>query len=342
MSIVLILYCSAAAIADDRLIFNRGAELVASGEFDEAVEVLRQVAVVRDRAVAARALSLLGQMATASAKKCVSENPMETPAEQRKTIFEHLKSAEQSFSESLSLQPNDEVQQFLETLRAWRHNMSNAWDEYDREQQRNAELQQRIRWLADWEEKLTEKAQQIAAESNSPRKFQHEYESGREQKLLAEELALLQEVPMHDEELKEKWELLPEITKLAEEAAERLTKHRTAEALPKQQEVLDYLRSLLKQEPNQDQQNQEQNEQEQQKQNQQPQSEDKPEDNGEQGEQQESGMNQQEGSMPKEETPEEKAERLLMQVRRKEQAAKEQREQLRALLMQAAPVEKDW
>jgi hypothetical protein len=149
---------------------------------------------------------------------------------------------------------------------------------------------------------------------------------------------------MDDEELKEKWEHLPEIQKTADAAAEHLKKHRPAEALPKQQQVLDYLRSLLKQEQNQDQQNQEQNEQEQKQQNQeqQPQSKDEPENKEEQKENQESGMNPQEEPTPKKESPEEKAERLLMQVRRKEQAAKEQREQFRALLMQAAPVEKDW
>jgi len=333
---IALLFCwSTAAIADDRLLFNRGAELAASEAFEEAVEVLRQVAVARDRTIAARALTLLGQIEISSAIKSLSENPVETPGEQRKTIVDHLKSAELFFSESLSLQTNEEVRQSLETLRAWRHNMTNAWDEYDREQQRNAELQQRIQHLASWEEKLTEKAQGIAKEANSPRKFQQEYESGREQKQLAGELSLLQEVPMSDEELKEKWELLPEMTKMAEEAAEHLSKHRTVEALPKQQQVLDYLRSLLKQEQNQSPQNQEQQEQ-------QPQSKDEPEDDGEQKEKQESETDQQDGTTPEEESPEEKAERLLIQVRRKEQAAKEQRELLRTLLMQAVPVEKDW
>jgi hypothetical protein len=361
--IVSLFLCSAAAIAKEglptepRALFNHGAELAALGKLDEAVEVLRQAAVVREQTVAAKALSLLGQIAAVSAKQAVAENPAETLPEQRQTIFDHLQSAERSFAESLSLQPNEEVRQYLETLRAWRYNMTNVWEEYDREQRRNAELQQRIRWLADWEEKLTEKVRHISEEPNSPRKFQTGYEAGREQKQLAEELTMFQEIPVSDEELAEKWEQLPEIQKIADEATELLTKHRTEEALPKQQQILDYLRTLLKQEQSQQnqqnheqsdqeqqEQNQDQNQQQQEQQNQQSQQEGEAEENGEQ----ESEMNQpqstrQEGeTAQKEESPQEKAERLLIQVRRKEQAARELREQLRALLMQAESVEKDW
>ncbi|MDR2704365.1 MAG: hypothetical protein LBC02_01175, partial [Planctomycetaceae bacterium] len=38
----------------------------------------------------------------------------------------------------------------------------------------------------------------------------------------------------------------------------------------------------------------------------------------------------------------EKAERMLRQVKRRQQEANEKREKIRALLMQATPVEKDW
>ena len=376
--VVSLLCCSFVAAAGEglptepRALFNHGAELAASGQFDKATEVLRQVAVVRDRAIATKALSLLGQIAASSARQHIAENPMETPTEERQAIFEHLQSAEQSFAESLLLQSNDGVRQYLETLRAWRHNMTNVWDEYDREQLRNAELQERIRWLADWEEKLTERVRPLLEEPNSPRKFQSGFEVGREQKLLAEELARLQEIPIYDEELAEKWASLPEIQKIANEAAELLTNHQTEEALPKQEQVLDYLRTLLRlEESPQNQQNQEQdqnqeqndgdqdqrsqqdqNDQKQQGQDQQSQQNGESEnsESGDNGEQ-ETEMNQPQsipqdrqegGEVQREESPEERAERLLMQVRRKEQAARELRDQLRALQMQAEPVEKDW
>ena len=344
--LIILLCCAAIAVAEDRLptesrlLFNRGVELVASGKLDEATEILRRAAVVRDRTIAAKALSLLGQIAAASAKQSIAENPAETPPEQRKIIFAHIQSAEQSFVESLSLAPNDEIRQYLETLRTWRHNMTNVWEEYDRKQLRQAELQQRIRQLADWEAKLTEKVRPTLEAPNSPQKFQTEYETSREQRRLAEELAILQKEPVDDEELQEKWQRFPEIQKMADESAKLLEKHQTAEALPKQQQVLDYLRSLLKPEQNQDQQDQEQSEQEQQNQDQEPQ----PQENGEQ----ESDRDQQQSapqegeSDQREESPVEKAERQLMQVRRKEQAAKELREQLKTFLMQAEPVEKNW
>ena len=352
--LIILLFCCVAVAgeqrpADPRSLYNQGAELAASEHFDEAVETLRQVAVVRDRTIAAKALSMLGQIATASAKQSIAENPLETSPEQRNTIFEHLQSAEQSFVSSLSLQPSEEIRVSLETLRAWRHNMTNAWEKYDREQQRNAEVQQRIKRLADWEEKLMETTRPLLEEPNSPRKFQTEYESGREQKQLAEELKQLQEISIDDEDLKEKWEQFPEIQKIADETAALLAKHRSEEALSRQQQILDYLRSLLKQEQSQDQQGQDQEqsdkEKQDQEQSQEQQSNNASNDNGKQEQDPEMSQPQetrQEGSAQKEELPEEKAERLLLQVRRKEQAAKELREQIKTLLMQMESVEKDW
>ena len=350
--------CAAVAYAGDELpteprrLFNNGAELAADGKLDEAAEVLRQVAVMRDRTIAAQALSLLGQISASSARKHLAEKYTETSPEQRQIIFGHLQSAEQSFAESLTLQPNDNVRQHLETLRAWRHKMTGVWEKYDREQRRNAEWQERIRQLANWEEKLTEKVRPLLEEPNSPRKFQTGYETGKEQHRLAEELERLQEIPIDDEELADQWRQLPEIQKIANEAAKLLTQHRTDEALPKQKQVLDYLRTLLKKEENpQNQQNQEQNQKEEQneqgqqkEQNQQQQQrDDESEDDGEQ----ETEMNQpqstpQDGGTVQEESPEEWAERLLMQVRRKEQAAKEARNQRLLLRSQPEPVEKDW
>ena len=361
--------------SDPRSLFNHGAELAASGKLDEATDILRQVAVVRDKTIAARALSLLGQIAATAAKHSVSENPVETPAEHRQTIFNHLQSAERSFAESLSLLPNEDVRQHLETLRAWRHNMTNVWEEYDREQLRSAELQRRVQWLADWEEKLMEEVRPMADEPNSPRKFQTGYEMSREQRRLAEELAMLQETPLHeaplgDEEFLEKWQRLPEIQNLANDAAKLLSQNRMTEALPKKEQVLDYLRTLLKQEQNQqDQQNQDQDNQEQnqdqndqeqrnQEQQQQDQNQDQqqqqqdqqspPNDSQKKGEQ-EQELNQstpqevtEQEAQGKEERAKERAERLLLQVRRKEQAAEKRREQLREWQLQAEPVEKDW
>ena len=357
--IVFLLCCSVAIAEEPRALFNHGAELAASGQFDEATEVLRQAAVVRDKTIAAKALSLLGQISASSARKHLAENPAETAPEDRQKILEHLQSAERSFAESLEVQPNDggrqyAVRQYLETLRAWRHNMTNVWEEYDREQRRNAELQERIRTLADWEEKLAEKTRPLLNEPNSPRKFQTGFEAGKEQKKFAEELTRLQEIPVADEELAEKWKQLPEMQKIANEVAELLANHRTEEALPKQEQVIEYLRSLLPQEENpQDQQNQEQeqnqeqneqdqNQQSQQEQNQQEQQPQDGQPEQQQDQQSETNESQTSASEQHAESPEERAERMLTQVRRKEQAAKELRDQLRALLMQTGLVDKDW
>lgn len=341
---------------DPRLLFNRGSELVLSGKFAEAEKILRQVAVVKDRVVAAKALTLLGQIAAASARQNVAENAAETTQEQRQNILDNLQSAEKSFAESLTLVPNDEVRQHLENIRAWRHNQVNLWENVDREQHRKTELQQRIQWLADWEKKLIENVQPEAALPNTPRKFQVGYEKSKEQKHLAEELTLLQKEPMNDETLKKQWSRLPEIQKIADESAEFLSQHRLDDALPKQQQVWDFLQTLLKQNQNQQNQNQEQDKSQQQEQNdqkqqnQEPQEQPKPE---ESKQEQEQKMNQPQSdpqerqgqageAEKKEEEAKSKAEQQLLQVRRKEQAADKRREQLRARQMQWEPVEKDW
>ena len=345
--IIVLLCCSAAIAEEPRTLFNHGAELAALGQFDEATEVLRQAAVVRDRAIAAQALSLLGQIAASSAREHIAENPAETLPEDRQAIFEHLQSAERSFAESLTLQSNEEIRKYLETLRAWRHNMTNVWEEYDREQRRNAELQERIRWLADWEEELTERVRPLLEEPNSPRQFQASFEAGREQRQLAEELTRLQDIPIYDEELAEQWARLPEIQNIANEAAELLTRHRTEEALPMQEQVLDYLRSLLPQEespqeespPDQQSQDQEQNQDDQEQNGQEPEQNQQQQDGEQESQNNESQTSESEQHV---ESPEERAERLLMQVRRKEQAAQEVRDQIRALLRQSEPVDRDW
>ncbi|MDR0521361.1 MAG: hypothetical protein LBH00_05860 [Planctomycetaceae bacterium] len=348
-----------ALAAEDRLLYNRGAELAAEGHFEEAETELRQAAAVRNRNVAAKALSLLGQIAVNRSKKLLAGKPEETASEDRQKILEQMTSAENYFTESLSLKQNEEERKYLETVRAWRNKMTADWSAFDREQNRKKELQQQIQNLADWEEQLSEKIDRAKDEADSPRKSQNCYETGKEQKVLAEELALLQKMPPDNTEMQEQWKRLPAVAQTAEEAAALLAGHQPEQALTKQREVLDYLRSLIKPQQNQQnntdqQQNQDQKQQDQdqkpQDQQQQPQDQ-KPQKNEPQNDHQ-ANENRTKPEQEKEqkqmaedqhkETAEEKAERLLKLVRRKQQQADKRREEMRAALMQNEPVNKDW
>jgi hypothetical protein len=174
----------------------------------------------------------------------------------------------------------------------------------------------------------------------------------------------------------------PEIQTITEEASRLLAENQSEEALPKQNQALERLREILKplqQNPqNQQNQNQQQNQQQQQQNQQQQQDgqqnnqeqEQKQEKNQEQKQEQEQQQNQEQKQKEQEKKtdksaesnasetkPEqqkddltsqkkdaetEKAERMLRQVKRRQQEANERREKIRALLMQTAPVEKDW
>jgi hypothetical protein len=169
----------------------------------------------------------------------------------------------------------------------------------------------------------------------------------------------------------------PEIQTITEEASRLLAENQSEEALPKQNQALERLREILKplqqnqqnqnQQQNQQQQNQQQQNQQQQnqqQQNQQQQNNQEQKQNQEQNQNQEQKKEEQEKktdksaeSNPSETKPEqqkddltsqkkdaetEKAERMLRQVKRRQQEANERREKIRALLMQTTPVEKDW
>jgi hypothetical protein len=164
----------------------------------------------------------------------------------------------------------------------------------------------------------------------------------------------------------------PEIRTLAEESSQLLAENKSEEAFPKQNNALERLREILKpleqnqqQQNQQNQQNQQQNQQQEGQQNNQEQKQNQEQEQKQQDQkqnqeqQQDKKDNKSDEQNPSDLKPEqqendltsqqkneneeiEKAERRLRQVRRRQQEANEKREKVRALLMQAVPVEKDW
>jgi hypothetical protein len=170
--------------------------------------------------------------------------------------------------------------------------------------------------------------------------------------------------PQNGEALRKAMELAvqtgPEIQTLTEEASRLLADNQPREALPKQKQSLEMLREILKllqqdqnqQDQNQQNQNQQdqQNQDQRQNQNQQDQQNQDQSKNNSQEQQSETQSEQQKqqeqqkkdsASQDKEEEIE-KAERMLRQIKRRQQEADEKREQIRMLMRQLSPVEKDW
>jgi hypothetical protein len=336
-------YCYA---ADDRLTFNHAVELARGGQYDAATEILRQTAASADKNVAARSSALLGQIDIVRSKDAGDKT-------------EYIDRAEKHLTDSLLLQENAEVQNNLEEIRSWRARNLAEREESERVQKRNAEFQQRIQALAGEQNRLTAASEQAVQETASPKLFQENYESARSQSMLAEELSYLAQAPISGaddaaEELKTKLIQLPEMQKIAESAAQYLAENGVQKALPLQVMVRDFLQSLIKKQDNNNQQQNDQQdknqEDKQDNQNQQQQQNDKQQQR-ENKEKQEPQNDKEQQSKPspadmKEETggdkEKEKAERMLLQVRRKEKEAQKRREQFKIMQQQSEPVDRDW
>ncbi len=177
---------------DARIAYNHAAALAAAGKSDDAATILEKTAVASDKAVAVRSLLLLGGTAVEQARKTLSAEDV-TP-ERRQEILDRLASAEKSYSEILQIDPaHQTARRNLEELRAWRDRIRKEWLDADLVKHRQEEITGRLGWLEDWQDELHGRIQTREAEPDSPRKFQGLYETGKDQRRLADELALLQD-----------------------------------------------------------------------------------------------------------------------------------------------------
>jgi hypothetical protein len=343
------------------IVFNHGAALAAAGKLDDATATLQRSATARNEGLAAKSLSLLGQIAVDKAKRSLAENPADTEPDKRKEVLEQLDSAERYYNESNGVQPSDTAKETVEQIRAWRNKTAAEWDEADRRKQRQGELFERLKGLGEHQESIRKETEQAASEPASPKTFQTCYENTKGQGNLSEEFGLLKDtlhkMPQQpatpngadaEKALETAKKNLPLIQTLTEEAAKELSANQPTNALAKQDKALELLQEILKQqEQNQD--KQQQNQDEQQKQN--GQEEKEKQDKEEQEQQDEKETQEQKKQKPEkqeekesadEKQEKEKAERMLRQVRRKQQEANERREKVKALLMELEPVEKDW
>ncbi len=185
-----------AAPTDPRIVYNLGAAQAAAGNFDDAVETLRKAALVDDVAVASKSLVLLGDISVAQAKLRVAPKPEETPDADRRASFAFLDAAEKSFGEAAELEPSvaETMRRNIEQIRSWKNRMEAEWNRFDRDKKRRElSLPQRFDWIEQVERGIRTKTKRIAAESQSPKKYQELYEASKTQQEVVEELPPLKE-----------------------------------------------------------------------------------------------------------------------------------------------------
>ena len=176
---------------DLRIVYNLGAAQAASGSFADAVGTLRKSALSKDAELAAKSLTLIGNVAVAQARLLLVPPPGETPLQDRAAVFEYLTAAEQAYVEAMELKPSEAeaLRRNIEQIRAWKSRTESDWNLADREKKRQElELPQRFDWLEQWERKIRTDLKRTVAESDSPKKFQAFYEASKEQQRLLEEL----------------------------------------------------------------------------------------------------------------------------------------------------------
>jgi len=181
---------------DLRIIYNLGAAQAASGNFADAVATLRKSALSKDAELAAKSLTLLGDIAVAQARLLLVPPPGETPLQDRPAIHEHLAAAERVYAEAMELKPSEteSLRRNIEQIRAWKNRTESYWNLADREKKRQElELPQRFDWLEQWERKIRTDLKRTVSESDSPKKFQAFYDTSKEQQRLLEELPPLKE-----------------------------------------------------------------------------------------------------------------------------------------------------
>jgi hypothetical protein len=174
---------------DSRLIHNHGVALAASGNLDDAIELLRKSALDPNPKIAAASLNSLAQIYIDKAKQLLPKNPAETPPDQRNTIIELIGKSEQYYTDILAVNPqNETIKHNIEQLRTWKSGIESQWNQFDRNQKRQSELFDRLNWIDNWQRDIANSISQSKELSNSPKKYQNLYESAGKQQQIIDEI----------------------------------------------------------------------------------------------------------------------------------------------------------
>ncbi|MDR2763056.1 MAG: hypothetical protein LBB88_10665 [Planctomycetaceae bacterium] len=174
---------------NSRIVHNHGVALAASGELDNAIEILHKSALDHDPKIAASSLNSLAQIHIDKAKNLLSENPAETPEDKRNEILKLIEKSEKYYADSLAIEPeNKNIKQNIEQLKTWKTKIESQWNQFDRIQKRQSDLYNRLNWIDNGQREIANSIANSKELSNSPKKYQSLYESAEKQQQIVDEI----------------------------------------------------------------------------------------------------------------------------------------------------------
>ena len=175
--------------------FDRAVAYAAQGDVDKARELLHKAALSRDSRLAARAHYNLGCLAATQARAIFGQNPQTASAEVRERGLAALAQAVGHYRDCLRVDPDHADARYnLELIRLWIKHMQAAWEEHDRQKQRNeTNLPEFLELLESRQRVLRGASRALASEPDSPRRRQALVTSATGQRALAEEIGPLKQ-----------------------------------------------------------------------------------------------------------------------------------------------------
>ncbi|MGE0758745.1 MAG: tetratricopeptide repeat protein [Pirellulaceae bacterium] len=178
-----------------RVVYDQACALAAQGKLDEAEALFHQARLGRDADVVAASHYNLGCIASDRARALLGEEPAAAPPNVRSQVVELVLSAVGSFRSTLQVDPEHPAARHnLELLRVWLKHIQELWRQRDRDHQRQSlGLLEFLEFLESEQQALRQHASELADSSDSPRRRQAARLLAESQRLLAEEIAPLQD-----------------------------------------------------------------------------------------------------------------------------------------------------
>ena len=175
--------------------FDRACALQATGEWEEATQLLQEVAAGPDERLASGALYNLGCAASAQARELLGAEPGSVAVEQRELAMAKLTSAATHWRRCLDLAPgHSEARYNLELMRSWITRLQQLWQAHDRQQLRETtELVPFVELIEQRQLELRRETRQLATQGDSVSRRMQLRQLAARQRALAEELPPLAE-----------------------------------------------------------------------------------------------------------------------------------------------------
>lgn len=178
-----------------RVTYDRACAFAAQGKREEATDLFQQTAIARETQLAASSHYNLGCLVAGEAKELFGEKPEEADAATREQGVKLLHQAVMHYRDCLRVDSEHAAaRKNLELLRLWIKHMDDVWAQRDREQRREEmDLLQFLEWIEGEQRMLEAATKALGQIDGSPRQRQAIAQTENSQRLLADEIAPLQQ-----------------------------------------------------------------------------------------------------------------------------------------------------